>query len=244
MYTSNGVVEFIQSLIDHYNEKFPATSLFVRGDSGFAIPALYDLCDKESVSFVIPLKSNANLQRIAEELHPSSTPSDVTKTECFFEGTIYQAKSWSKPRKVIVKTVRPAGELFFVHSFFVTNLVVAFSPKDIVLAYLKRGTMENYIKEAKNGFNLDKMNSHSFHVNEVRMMLSLLDYNLTNWLRTLAFPKEQKNMQIETIRTRIIKVASKLVKSGSSLYFKLSSSFLYQEFFWKVLSRIQNLKIE
>lgn len=62
------------------------------------------------------------------------------------------------------------------------------------------------------------------------MMLSLLAYNLTNWLRTLCFPEGKKSMQIETIRTRIIKVASKLVKSGQSLYFKLSSSFVYQRF--------------
>ncbi len=104
--------------------------------------------------------------------------------------------------------------------------------------------MENYIKEAKHGFKLDKMNSHAFQVNEVKMMLSLLVYNLTNWLRTLTFPKGQKTMQIETIRTRIIKVASKLVKSGRSLYFKLSSSFVYQTFFWKVLTQIQQLQLE
>ncbi len=104
--------------------------------------------------------------------------------------------------------------------------------------------MENYIKEAKNGFGFDNMNSHSYQVNEVKMMLSLLAYNLTNWLRTLCFPKEQKTMQIETIRTRISKVASKLVKSGRSLYVKLASSFVYQEFFWKVLQRVQRLKLK
>ncbi len=103
--------------------------------------------------------------------------------------------------------------------------------------------MENYIKEAKNGFGFDKMNSHSYQVNEVKMMFSILAYNLTNWLRTLCFPEEQKTMQIDTIRTRIIKVASKLVKSGRSLYFKLASSFVYQEFFWKVIQRIQKLKL-
>ncbi|EIM05006.1 transposase, partial [Planococcus antarcticus DSM 14505] len=43
---------------------------------------------------------------------------------------------------------------------------------------------------------------------------------------------------------RLVKVASKLVKSGRSLYFKLSSSFVYQDFFWKILARIQQLKIE
>src|SRR5690606_21761431 len=133
---------------------------------------------------------------------------------------------------------------FFTHSFFVTNLKDAFTPETIVRSYQKRGTMENYIKEAKNGFYLDKMNSHSFQVNEVKMMLSLLAYNLTNWLRTLCFPKGRKSMQIETIRTRIIKVASKLVKSGRSIYFKLSSSLVYQKFFWEVLQRIQRLKLE
>ena len=242
VYTSTGVVEFIQPLIEHYNQTFPETSLFLRGDSGFAVPALYDLCEKESVYFIIRLKSNPQLQSLAKEYHPSTVPSDVSKTEYFFEETIYQAKSWSKPRRVIIQSVRPAGELFFTHSFFVTNFKVGF-PKEIVRAYQKRGTMENYIKEAKNGFFFDQMNSHSYVVNKVKMMLALLAYNLTNWLRTLCFPEGQKTMQIDTIRTRIIKVASKLVKSGRSLCFKLSSSFVYQKFFWNVLDQIQRLQI-
>lgn len=244
VYTSNGVVDFIEPVIKHYNETFPETIPFLRGDSGFAVPALYELCEKESVYYVIRLKANANLQRLANELHPTTAPSDVTKTECYYEEAEYRAQSWDAPRKVIIQSVRPAGELFFTHAFFVTNLGDTFSPQAIVQSYQKRGTMENYIKEAKNGFNLDRMSSHSFATNEVRMMLSLLAYNLTNWLRTLCFPDGQKNMQIQTIRTKVIKVASKLVKSGRSLYFKLSSSFVYQSFFWHVLQRIQTLKIE
>jgi hypothetical protein len=244
VYTSNGVVEFIKPLIEHDNEKFPETTSFIRGDSGFAVPALYELCEKESVYYVIRLKSNANLQRIAEEFLPATLPSDMTKEECYYEETIYQAKSWSKPRRVVIKSVRPTGELIFNHSFFVTSLADAFSPENIVLSYQKRGTMENYIKEAKNGFGLDKMNSHSFQVNEAKMMLSLVTYNLTNWLRTLCFPEGQKQRQIETIRKRMIKVASNVVKSGRSLYFKLASSFVYQEFFWTVLQRVQKLKLE
>src|SRR5699024_8257168 len=128
---------------------------------------------------------------------------------------------------------------FFTHSFFVTNLKNAFIPETIVHSYQKRGTMENYIMEAKNGFYLDKMNSHSIQENEVKTILSLLAYILKNWLRTHYFPEKQTSMQIETIRKRILKVASKLVKSGRSFYFKLSSSFVYQKFFWEVLQRIQ-----
>ena len=68
-----------------------------------------------------------------------------------------------------------------------TNLSETFSPNAIVTSYQKRGTMENFIKEAKDGFGVDQMKSHDYIVNEARMMISLLAYNLTNWLRTLSF---------------------------------------------------------
>lgn len=123
--------------------------------------------------------------------------------------------------------------------FFVTSLSESFSPQAIVHSYQQRGTMENFIKEGKNGFAFDQMKSNDFLTNQVRMMLSLLAYNLTNWLRTLCFPPSSQGFQIETIRTHLIKVASRLVKSGRSLYFKLSSSFVYTKFFRDVLARIQ-----
>lgn len=89
IYTSNGVVDFIQPLVEHYNKNFPKTTPFIRGDSGFAVTALYELCEKESVYYVIRLNWNANLQRIADEIHPSKTPTDITKAEYFYEATDY-----------------------------------------------------------------------------------------------------------------------------------------------------------
>ena len=242
VYTSNGVVDFLRPLLEHYNETFPETSMLVRGDSGFAVPDLYELCEKESVYYIIRLKSNAKLKVLAEELHPTYEIRDVSVTESYVEESIYQAATWSTPRRIIIQSTRPAGELFFSHAFFVTNLSEIFSPKAVVTSYQKRGTMENFIKEAKDGFGFNQMKSHDYIVNEARMMISLLAYNLTNWLRTLSFPPVAKGIQIQTIRTRLIKVASKFVKSGRSLHFKLSSSFVYTCFFWDVLTRVQQLQ--
>lgn len=244
VYTSNGVVDFIRPLLKHYNQLFPEISYLIRGDSGFAVPGLYDLCEEESIYYIIRLKANAQLKVLAEELHPSNEIHDVSVTEMYVEETIYRATSWSKPRRVIIESVRPAGELFFSHTFLITNLSDGFCPQAIVKSYQKRGTMENFIKEAKEGFGFDQMKSHVFQVNEARMMLSLLAYNLTNWMRTLTFPAKHKGIQIHTIRTRLIKVASKLVKSGRSLYIKLASSFVYERFFWDILKQIQKFQIE
>lgn len=142
---------------------------------------------------------------------------------------------------MIIQSTRPAGELFFTHALFVTNLGESFSLQAIVHSYKQPGAMENFIKEAKNGFGFDQMKSSYFLINQVRMMFALPTYNLANWLRTLNFPKSAKGIQIQTIRTRLIKVASKLVKSGRSLHFKLSSSFVYTRLFWDVQARIQQL---
>src|SRR5699024_10066311 len=134
------------------------------------------------------LKANANLKKLTDDLHTTVPSADTMQTASYVEETTYQAGSWSKPRRIIIQSVSPAREMIFTHAYFVTNLGQAFSPQAIVQSYQKRGTMENYIKEAKNGFSFDAMCSHDFLTNEVRMMLSLLAYNLTNWLRTLCFP--------------------------------------------------------
>ena len=82
-YTSNGVAPFVQPVIEHYNDMFPGTTPFLRGDSCFAVPALYELCEEESVSYVIRLKANANLKKLVDELYPTVPSADTTQTESF-----------------------------------------------------------------------------------------------------------------------------------------------------------------
>jgi len=80
-HTSNGMVPFVQPVIKHYNKNFPETTPFLRSNSGFAVPALYKLCERKFVFYVIRLKVNVNLKKLADELHPSVIPADITQTE-------------------------------------------------------------------------------------------------------------------------------------------------------------------
>ena len=91
-----------------------------------------------------------------------------------------------------IRSTREAGELLFRHEFIVTNLSENVSPDTIFSIYAKRGTMENFIKEAKAGFYFDKTDSPRFLENHVRMMLSLIAYNLVNFLRTIGFEEVQR----------------------------------------------------
>lgn len=61
-----------------------------------------------------------------------------------------------------IRSTREAGELLFRHEFIVTNLSENVSPDTIFSIYAKRGTMENFIKEAKAGFTLTKQTVLAF----------------------------------------------------------------------------------
>lgn len=244
VYTSNGVVPFIEETIQHYRRSFPDTAIFIRADSGFAVPDLYDLCEREGIFYLIRLKHNATLQKIGNKCHPNTEIEDVTERESLYAEEEYQAASWKKPRTIVMHSVREAGTLLYSHATFITNFPLAvFSPKKLIQIYRKRGTMENFIKEAKSGFGMDQMKSHDFQANQARLMMSLLAYNFSNWLKTLCFPKEHQGAQISTIRTKLIKVASKFVTSGRYYFYKLSKHFVYKDLFHKIMTYIQHIQI-
>lgn len=242
VYTSNGVGDFVRPLFEHYQETTPVNTILVRADSGFATPDLYEACEEFQSFYVIRLKSNRNLGKIAEQFVFIDDNLDWTKKEVRYISTIYQAKSWKKPRRLCIKSTREANELIARHEFVLTNLSENTSAEMVFGTYSKRGTMENYIKEAKNGFYFDKTDSPRFLENQARMMLSLLAYNIINFMRTLCFTKETKGFQVSTIRLFLFKIAGKFVRSGRKTIIKLSSYHVHQELFYKILQNIHYLR--
>lgn len=90
-----------------------------------------------------------------------------------------------------VRGLRGPGELVFRHEYVVTNLAESVPAEWVFQTYQQRGTMENYIKEEKHGFFLDKTDSSGFRENQARMMVSLLAYNIVNFLHTLCLSGQE-----------------------------------------------------
>jgi len=77
-YSSTGVVDFLQPILDEYLEDFPEIKLILRGDSGFATPDLYKQCEENGIGYVIRLKENAILRDKASSLVDELD--EITKT--------------------------------------------------------------------------------------------------------------------------------------------------------------------
>lgn len=239
VYTSRQVVRFVGPTLKRYKILYPLVNPMIRGDSGFAVPELFELAETKEAFYVIRLKANKRLYAKAEGLL-AQIPDDVLeKTSVFYKEFSYQANSWTKPRRVVVKMERPKDELLFQFTFIVTNM--SLSPKNITKLYFNRGTMENYIKEGKLGFAFGKMTSTEFERNACKLQIAIIAYNLHNGFKRLCLPDTMNTKLIDTVRLQLIKIAGKIVRSGRYLTFKLSSHSLYKKEFMEALHRIQEL---
>jgi len=244
VYTSRKAVRFVGPIFKKYKKMIKKIPVYLRADSGFAKPGIYEMAEEHNILYTIRLKANARLYDLAKSLEDKlvqKNQENLYKKQVVYGQFNYKAGSWKKERKVIVKIEKPKGELTYNYTFIVTNLK-KWSPSKVVNFYCQRGTMENFIKEGKNGFAFGKMSSSEYWVNANKLQQMVLAYNLNNWMRRLCFPESYKSDRIRAIRIKLIKIAGKIVKTGRYIYYKLASSCPNKKLFFKVLSNIQNLE--
>lgn len=243
MYCSKEADIFMKALLDEFISDFPDMPLFLRGDSGFASPDLYEVLEDKHCKYAIRLKENAKLRELAEdENHTLYRATKFNQVDYAVEygEFMYQAGSWSHPRRVVFKIEKPYGQMIHLYTFIVTTLEM--KPYQVIQFYCGRGKMENFIKEGKIGFDFASVSSSSKLVNANRLLVHALAYNLFNWFRRLALAVSMRKQRIDTIRLKLLKIAARVVKSARYKYFKLCSSCPYKREFYETLENIRNLQ--
>jgi hypothetical protein len=211
-----------------------------RADAAFAIPALFDLLEAEGWDYAIRIKGNRKLHERIDFLTkhgPGRPPNRVVRHYTSFH---YRAKSWSKPRRVVAKVEFHPGELFSCVGFIVTNRSL---PNERVLAFYNgRGTAEQHIKEGKYALKWTRLSCMKFAANAVRLQLHALAYNLANFLRTLATPKDIETWSLTSLRERLIKTGARLVRHGRYAIFQMAAAALSRDVFAGILGLINTLR--
>ena len=244
-YSSTGVVDFLQPILDEYLEDFPEIKLLLRGDSGFATPGLYKQCEENGTGYVIRLKENAILRDkasyLVDELDEITKNNKVDYAVVYGE-FMYQADPRPYERRVVCKVEKPENQMTYMYTFIVTNMES--STEYLIKFYCKRGLMENFIKESKTGFDFASVSSHTRIVNANRLQIHALAYNIFNWFRRLALSANMRKQRIDTVRLKLLKVAAKVISSARYMTFKLCSSCPYKDEFYKTISNISKLCIQ
>ncbi len=158
----------------------------------------------------------------------------------FYASFSYQAGSWDRKRRVVVKVEWHPGELVPRVGFIVTNL--SRLAEKVTAFYNHRGTAEQWIKEGKNAINWTRLSCHGFRNNAVRLQLHALAYNLGNFLRTLALPEAVAHWSLTTLREKLIKIGAKVVRHGRYITIQMAEVAIPRPLFAEILRLIHGLR--
>ena len=230
LHAACGAVEVTRQLVERLRQAWPGVDIKVRGDGGLSVPGMLDYCEEASLGYAFGYATNTVLQRLSEHwlkevelvhhFYGSSDP-HVQRYEPIQD---YQAGSWPQPRRVVVKVeVTPQGSQ---RRFVVTNLP---EPAQQVYQdfYVQRGCVpEQPIGQLKNGLSADRLSSHGFCANALKLLVAVVAYALVALYREACRGIEGvENADIETLRSRLWKVPAEVHREQGRVRVSLPGSW-------------------
>ncbi len=206
---SRGVVAILTRLVVAFRRRWPGVRIELRADSGFGVPALYDYCEAERITYTIGLVPNARLEALAApllaEAQRQQAETGAEKVRLAGEAE-YQAGSWSRPRRVVLKAEALAKGPN-------TRFVVTTRTDDPLATYdwyVDRGEPEQWIGDFKLGCFADRLSCHRFVANQFRLLLHAAAYWLLATLRRRLARLGVARMELATLRLRLLKIGGRV----------------------------------
>ena len=245
VHASCGAVSTLRTIVAALRAACPHVTILVRGDTGLAMPEVYEFCEAEGLLYAFGYASNDVLKkRTAQALHDLETyyafyqhrEPEVQRFEVIED---YQAESWSRPRRIVAKIeINRHGTN---RRFVVTNL--SGQPQGIYHGfYVQRGDVpERPIGELKNGLHMDRLSFHRFRANGLRLLEHTLAYALVVLHReaTAAIP-EVAQAEVNTLRQRLWKVGALVNTSVRRIRFHFSETWPGRDLFIRVYQAVRH----
>ena len=204
---------------------------YARFDKGFGGEGFYSLWELRNIGYVGKLKWT---KRLASEVAACRYWKRYVDEDWVIEGITlwYQATSWTKPRRVAVirkAQVIQQGQACLMldtdwhYEAIVTSL--EWESIDVWRFYNQRCCMENYIKEAKRGFSIDRIATGDFAANETDLLIKLLTYNLYERFKRDCCDPVHRGYSIARFRLEFFHCAAILIRHSRQVILKLAKDF-------------------
>jgi len=239
VHASCGAVDALRRIVTQLRQVWSNLRILVRGDTGFAVPEMYEYCESAGLLYAFGYGANDVLKARTEPLladlqayyhwYGHREP-NVQRFDAIND---YQAGSWTRTRRIIVKIeVMPQGTN---RRFLVTNLPG--NPRSIYHHfYVKRGNVpERPIGEWKNGLQGDRLSAHGFRANGMKLLEHMLAYALVVLYREAASAvPEMAQAEVSTWRQRLWKVGAVVVTSARRIWFHFAENWPYRALWVRV----------
>jgi hypothetical protein len=228
---THGLGTMLKWAVRLLRERFPAVQILLRGDSGFGNVTVLRWCHALQIGYRLCLPPNAVLQEksIPVQLDAAllATYPHAGEDGQEFGEFRYQARSWSRDERVIVKAEVTQGKMN--PRFVVTSATEA--PETEYRMYCARGDRENRIKEFKCDLASGRTSCHRFLANQYRLLIILVIQTAlqgTAWATT----------QAGTLRSRLLKIGARFVETCRKVRVLLPTSCPVQDIWTHLHQRL------
>ena len=239
VHASGGAVSTLRRIVAALRAAWPEVLILVRGDTGMAVPEVYEFCEAEGLLYVFGYGSNEVLKRrTAAALGDLETyyacyqhrEAEVQRFEVIED---YQAEKWSRPRRIVAKLeINRHG----VNRRFVVTNLSGHGQGIYHGVYVQRGDVpERPIGELKNGLQMDRLSFHRFRANGLKLLEHTLAYALVVLHReaTATIP-EIATACVSTLRQKLWKVGAVVQTSVRRIWVHFSETWPHQQLFIQV----------
>jgi hypothetical protein len=239
VHASCGAVDVLRPLVTQLRAAYPQVLILVRGDTGYAVPEMYEFCEQEGLLYAFGYGSNDVLKARTDPLLADLEEyyhwyRHVEPSVQRFEDILdYQAETWLRPRRIIAKLeINRQGTN---RRFIVTNM--SGHPQGIYHGfYVQRGDVpESPIGELKNGLQADRLSAHGFRANAFRLLEHVIAYAIVVLYREgAASVPEVAKAEVGTLRQRLWKVGALVTTSARRIWFRISETWPQRALFVRV----------
>lgn len=202
---------------------------FLRSDSAWYQAAIFNRCEEQGIVFAITADQDSAVKDAIARIQDWKPVrnKDGFLTDRLWGETVHCMTHTKKAYRLIVQSWENPRRKSPTDAEFCYHVVASNSKEsaqEVITWHNGRAASENYNKEIKLGFGMERLPCGDFGANAMYFRIGILAYNLMVAMKYLILPKEKRNQTIKTMRWLWIETAGKLIHHGRQWILKLSKA--------------------
>lgn len=220
-----------------------------RADSASSQADLINELDKDRVKWGITADMDTAVKAIIDSLPAGEWKEPEEGCGYEIAETVHRMNTTKKAFRLVIKReMRRHGDMFETERYFHHAVATNWTDEEksgleVLQWHNQRGQAENFNKELKNGFGLERMPCGQTEANAVFFRIGVIAYNLFIGFKRLSCPELWVKHTIATFRWKMIQVAGRIVKHSGSLILKIAAGMEKLELFLGIRQRIYELSL-
>jgi len=223
---------------------------FYRADSASYQAGLFNQLEEDGVKYGITADQDKAVKKVIGMIGQEEWKEPMRGCGYELAETVHCMNETKKAFRLVVKRwVVRQGELFeeggrYGYHAVATNWLEEEKNTEGVLKWhSQRGQAENFNKELKIGFGMERMPCGQSYANAVFFRIGVLAYNLFIGFKRLSCPESWMKQTIATFRWKMVQVAGRIVKHAGETVLKLMIDLQKLELFREIRKRSFELSL-